>query len=436
MVFGIAPVVNIGFDLSATGSPILFTLNDPVKGELDSEFVLGGEIFEDISQYVRSISIRRGRSRRLDKFQTGTATVVLDNRSRIFDPSYVDSPYFGNIKPRRPINIRIGPEFLFTGLVEDWNLEYALGDDSVAVAACVDGFVLLSGTELASHTGTVQTTGERVAAILDRPEVAWPGGARNIATGTQLVQADTVSENVNALNYLQNVELTEAGALFIDADGVLTFKASNTPSAAIKPIVFTNLFPTPTPYDSLTVPYDAINVSYGFDDGVTGERVAFREIAVEFGTETLFNRVVAGRQNSSTVVTVDDPGSQAEFGVSVLSQDQLLSAADDQLEPLALFLLNRYSTPQVRVRSIGVELRANPYLQELLSLEFGDVVRVRFTPNGIGEPIDQFVTVEGVEHDLSPSSHFMRLQFGLVTYFPFELDNSDYGILDSNVLGL
>jgi hypothetical protein len=431
------PIVRIGFDLSAVGSPILFTLNDPVKGLLDSEFVLGGELFEDVTQYVRNVSVRRGRSRRLDKFQTGTATVTFDNRSRIFDPTYVDSPYFGNIKPRRPITVSIGPEFLFTGLVEDWNLEYDLSGDSIVTAACVDGFVLLAGTELSEHTGVVESSGDRVAAILDRPEVGWPAGSRNIANGSQQVQADTVSEGTNALSYLQLVETTEAGALFIDADGVLTFKGSNTPAAAIKPLVFTNILDVPvTGYDAIDVSYDAVDVSYGFASLIPGTPVQFRDISVEFGTETLFNRVTATRANSSTVVTVDDTVSQAEFGVSVLSQDGLLSASDNQLFPLASFFLNRYAEPLVRIRSIGLELRGNNNAPVLLGLEFGDVVRARFRPNNIGDPIDQFLTIEGVEHSITPNSHFVQFQFGSIAYFPFELDSSDYGILDVNVLGL
>ena len=429
--------VQIGFDLSAVGSPTLFTLNDPVQGQLDSEYVLGGEIYEDVTTYVRGISIRRGRSRRLDRFQTGTATVMFDNRSRAFDPSYTSSPYAGNIKPRRPIIISVGNEFLFTGLIEDWNLEYDLTGDSQAVAACVDGFVLLAGAELAAHTASAQSSGERVSAVLDRTEVSWPAGARDIATGSQALQADTVDSGTNVLSYLEKVQQTESGALFIDADGVLTFRGSNTPSAAIRPVVFTNVLNDPdlSGYTDPDTSYNDPVVDYS-KPGIPGTLIPFREIAVEYGTETLFNRVTLSRDGSSTVATANDLTSQAEFGVATLSADNLLFASDDQLEPMSSFLVNRYGTPQVRIRQIGLDITNNPEASTLLDLEFGDVVRCRFKPNGIGEPIDQYLTVEGIEHEVTHLIHRMRFQFGLITYFPFELGSSDYGILDTNVLGL
>jgi hypothetical protein len=156
--------VRIGFDLSAIGDPTLFTLDDPVQGELDSVYVLGGTLFQDVTQYLRSVSVRRGRSRRLDKFQTGTATIALDNTGRVFDPEYAGSPYVGQIQPRRPIQVTDGVNFLFVGLIEDWNLDYSLNRDSIATALCVDGFTLLASSELAGFTASATLPGARISA--------------------------------------------------------------------------------------------------------------------------------------------------------------------------------------------------------------------------------------------------------------------------------
>lgn len=49
------------------------------------EFVPTGG-WTEISQYVRSINIRRGRQDDLQQFPPGTASLVLDNRDRLFDP--------------------------------------------------------------------------------------------------------------------------------------------------------------------------------------------------------------------------------------------------------------------------------------------------------------------------------------------------------------
>jgi len=428
--------VRIGFDLSAIGDPTLFTLDDPVQGELDSVYVLGGTLFQDVTSYVRGVSVRRGRSRRLDKFQTGTATVTLDNTGRVFDPEYSGSPYVGQIQPRRPIQITDGVNFLFVGLIEDWNLDYSLNRDSIATALCVDGFTLLASSELAGFTASATLPGARISEVLDRPEVSWPAGSRSIATGSQQLQLDTVDEGTGVLNYLQIVEETDAGALFVASDGVLTFNSSNTPSGAYTGFVFTNGNEgVDTPYDSLTVGYDSITTAYAFDP-IPGTFILFNDIGVEYGTETLHNRVVIGREGSTTTAEADDTVSQAAFGISTLSRTGLLFAADDQLAPMAAYLVNRYGTPQVRIRSVGVDVGNSPNKTGLLGLDFGDVVRVRFTPNGIGDPIDQYLTIEGISHEVSPSRHQMTFQFERITYFPFELDSTDYGILNTNVLGL
>lgn len=426
--------VEIGFNLGAVPGPTTFVLNDPVQGELDSTFVLGGELFYDVTEKVRSVSVRRGRSRRLDKSQTGSASVILDNRDRTFDPLYSGSPYAGQVKPRRPLRIKVSGQPVFTGLIEDWNLDYDVSGDSVASASCVDGFVLLAGAELLGFTATAQTSGERVDAILDRAEVAWPAGSRNIDTGSQQLQADAVAANTNALSYLQLVEESEVGSLFIGADGVLTFKAANTPPAAIVDPILTDGSPIAVDYNDPTVAYSDAAIKYvGLDDDDIA--VAYQGIAVEYGTETLFNRVVVSRA-AGTAVAVDDLDSQAEYGVSVLDRSGLLSAADDQVDLIANFLLNKYAEPQVRIREVTVDLGTIDAVPQLVGLEIGDLIRVRYTPNQIGEQISQIAIVEGLAHNVTPQQHLMTFALDRITTLPFELDSIDFGVLDESTLGL
>jgi hypothetical protein len=426
--------VEIGFNLGAVPGPTTFVLNDPVQGELDSSYVLGGELWYDVTNSVRSFSVRRGRSRRLDKSQTGSASIVLDNRDRAFDPLYSGSPYAGQIKPRRPIRITVSGQAVFTGLIEDWNLDYDISGDSMASASCVDGFVLLAGAELAAHTASAQTSGERVAAVLDRSEVAWPAGQRSIATGSQSLQGDSVAAGTNVLNYLQLVEETEVGSLFIGADGVLTFKAANTPSAAIQDAILTDGSPVAVDYNDPAVGYsDAATKYIGLDDDDIA--VGYQGIAVEYGTETLYNRVTVGRAGG-TAVAVDDSSSQAEYGVSVLDRGGLLSASDDQVAAIADYLLSRNAEPQVRIREVTVDLATTTSVPQLVGVEIGDILRVRYTPNGIGEQISQFALVEGVSHNATPQQHTITFALDRITTLPFELNSDDWGVLDTSTLGL
>ena len=82
--------VELGFDLSLSGAGDFFTLNDATKGALNgSTFRLAGDVLVDVTSKTREVTVRRGRSRTLEKFTAGLAQVVLDNRGRDFDPTYV-----------------------------------------------------------------------------------------------------------------------------------------------------------------------------------------------------------------------------------------------------------------------------------------------------------------------------------------------------------
>jgi len=424
--------VEIGFDLGASPGPTVFVLGDPVQGELDSEFVLAGELFYDVTDAVRSVSVRRGRSRRLDKSQTGSAAVTLDNRLRTFDPLYSAGPYFGQIKPRRPIRISVSGQAVFTGLIEDWNLDYDLSGDSIASVSCVDGFVLLAGAEFTAHTAVAELSSERVASVLSRPEVAWPAGLRDIATGSQALQADVVDGGTNVLNYLQLVEETEVGSVFVAADGVLTFKGANTPSAAIQDVVLTDNFDPPTNYNA-GVSYVAALPYVG--PAAADILVPYEGVAVEYGTETLFNRVIVSRVNGGTAVA-DDEASRAEYGVSVLDRSGQLSADDAQVSAVADYLLSRYKQPEVRVREMTVNLLATQSIPQVAAIEIGNLLRTRYTPNGVGAGIEQLALVEGVAHASTPNSHRVTFALDPVTALPFELDNPTWGVLDLSILGL
>ncbi len=59
----------------------------------------------DVTDYVRSIEINRGRAEDLNPFDSGMARVELDNRDGRFNPSNTASPYYPNVKPRKQIRL-------------------------------------------------------------------------------------------------------------------------------------------------------------------------------------------------------------------------------------------------------------------------------------------------------------------------------------------
>lgn len=394
--------VEIGFDLSGGGAPF-FTLDDPTAGVLDNtNFTLGGTLFYDVTDYVIQINTNRGRNRELDKYNAGSLEVVFDNTTRVFDPEYTSSPYYGQIIPHREIRVSSNGSAVFYGLIDDWNLNYQPSGDNTASAIASDGFTLLAQQTLSAHTATPELPGARIEAVLDRPEVAWPLATRNIDAGQVDLQGDVVDEGTGALTYLQVVEQTEAGSLFIAKDGYITFQ------------------------DSLTGPSSATSVDLT-DDG-TG--IPFSNISVVYGSELLYNRVVVTREGGLPQ-TAEDTDSQAAYGISSLNLDGLLFASDSDALALAQYLVQQYSEPEYRFDSLTVQMSELSTTQQnqLLALELTDQVRIKFTPNNIGSQIDKYARITGIEHRIGIFVHELTFRFETLDYASFVLDDPTFGVL-------
>jgi len=240
-----ATTVEVGFELTVGDTPY-FRLNDPVKGKLDNvSYRLAGPIWIDISDAVSSVGIKRGKNRELDRYSAASASVSLHNENRYFDPLNEDSPYVGNIIPRRSIRISTSGYTQFTGVIEDWNLTYDVSGKSNALIQAADAFTLLAQQTLTPGTATQQTTGERVNAVLSQPTVAWPLAQRNIDTGSSVVGTDVFDGNV--LSYLQLVEASEQGQLFMAKNGDVRFvNGSVTPTSGTLTTVRTNWLRNPS----------------------------------------------------------------------------------------------------------------------------------------------------------------------------------------------
>ena len=404
-----ATTVTTFFDLSATGGDF-FTLDDATKGELDNvTYLLAGDIATDITADAMRVSVRRGRDSQLfGDIPAGRASVQLQNRTRTYDPTYASSPYAGNVRPGKRVSIASAGVSIFDGVVNDWNLDYEVGGMSLAFAECVDALGQLGRMEFNAWTATAsQTAGPRITDVLDRPEVAFTAN-RSIDTGVSVLQGDNVSWSSSVLNYLQLVTRSDLGRFYASRTGVVTFR------------------------DRL----DPLNVgaSVTFADDGTG--VPFQGIAVEYGSELLYNRVGIDRENG-TLQTVSDAASQALYGASSLSERGLLLDSDAQSLAMANYLLGIYAEPELRVAELVVELSLLTGTQqaEVLGIDIASVISVTWTPNGVAPAMSRSCIVEGIAHDITPDSHTVTLSLGDADRRSFlQLDDPVFGRLDSNVL--
>jgi len=395
--------VYIAFDLSAQGAEY-FTLDDAVKGLLDNTiYTLPGETFVEVP-FVKSVSITRGKSRELDGYQAGQATVVFDNSNRSYDPYYSGSLYPNQIVPKKKIQIISNDNILFTGIIDDWNYSYDVSGQSEASVICSDGFAYFANLYLEEYTNSVELSSERLNTVLNKSEVNYPVANRLIDTGNEFLKADFVAQGTNVLSYLQLVTQSENANLFMSGENNLVFDNSN---------LF--LFP---------------DLLVKFTDDNSIDSIPYQEIEVIYGTENLYNRISISNANGEVQVA-EDITSQNVYGISTFSQDNLLLADDLDANRLANRILQFNKDPELRINSVSVMLNDLSETQQsaLTNTELTDTTRILFTPNQIGSSIDRFVEVIGIAHQIDPETHRIKFTFKAIIDNPFILDNTTYGRL-------
>lgn len=406
-----AQKVEIGFDLTDNNTGPYFRLDDPVAGVLDNtSYVLGGTIFFDVTDKVKGFSIRRGKSRQLDRYASGQATVVFDNNSRDFDPTYAASPYYGQIIPRREVRITSGTAVQYFGSADDWNLDYQPNGDNTASVSCSDGFRTLANQTLSGGTQTVQTSGERVGAVLDSVDVNWPTSARSIDTGGQTLGADVIDADTNVLSYLQLVETSEPGSLFIGKTGNLVFR-DRTVAPSSDAVILAD--------DETGIPYTGMKVVYG--------------------SELLYNEIVISSKITSGTAVATDALSQNNYGIQNLTQTDLLMSTTLAAEELANWYANKYANPEFRFESVEVIMNdlTSSQQNEILGLELGSVVKIVFTPGNpaISPAIVKYAEIIRLDHQVDNIIHKVSLGFSTLDITFLVLDDTVFGRLDTGALG-
>ena len=402
--------VELAVDLAANGIGDYFTLDDSTKGILGGTvYKLAGDVLVDLTSYVRSVQVRRGRSRVLERFQPGIAEVVLDNRGRDFDPTYAAGPYFGSIVPRKGVRITYSGQPLYEGLVEDWMFDFGLDGDATAVMRCVDGFASISQATVTAGTQATTGSGARVGAVLD--DAGWPTLHRVISTGLATLDNDVVTANTNVATYLAKVESSEQGAFFFDKSNMATFldraQVQDPTSGGVA-------FGTSVPF----VSFEAASLIDEMRNSV----------AVTYTAGT----VVAGTATASSSSSITAYG-QIDYSLDTLVSTNL------QAQAIADFLVNQYSEPRFRVDGLTVIVDALSPTQALsvIDLELADIVTVAVSLpniNSVGSALSRTVAIDEISHSIDIDRHLISFRTSdAIT--GFVLDSSDFGVLDINQLG-
>lgn len=419
-------LVDVGFLVNG------FTLDDPVKGLLDSpDYVLDGSTsFASVADGTTMLSVRRGRQDPDDQFTAGTMTFVLNDTlaDGVFNPFDDDptNPYYDQaqgtpgLAPGRAVELirydnANNPETIFSGFIVDYEYQFRLGGLDTVSVLCADNLYRLASTGIEAQNPIKEFTGTRINWVLDLPEVNYPiGAARDIAAGTVELGGSgqyAIDQGTNVLAYFNQITATaERGRIFVDRDGVL---------------VSQNRIGT-----TLSGPV-AI-----FSD--QGTEIPYNDLKIDFKADEIINLVEVSTRGSH-VGSASDAGSQATYFVKSLFVINSLLESNTAAQDLADYLLNpepepRFTAVQTFFGSLTAAQR-----DTVATLDIGNTVLIEKdiliggTPTQRGEEL----AIEGIEHRLVMDTGHTTRVFTSPTTIVYELilDDANDGILDTNVLG-
>lgn len=168
----------------------------------------------DISAYVRSGNIHRGRSNELEQYAAGSLQLVLDNRTRRFDPFHTSGPYYGKLEARKQIRVtasKWGSTYsLFRGHVNGWPLQPDPTPDLTCTIQAYDGLAYLATVDLPVDRLSAQIE----AAMNDRLSGDWqffswlPMGTPDRVLADKWFQFDKTIQN----NFTFTTETPQTGS--------------------------------------------------------------------------------------------------------------------------------------------------------------------------------------------------------------------------------
>ena len=406
-----------------------FILDSATQGILNgTTYVLDGTTnFASVLDGCDSVKIKRGRQDIGDQFSAGTMVFEMLDTTGIFNPFDESSPYWDStteqpgLAPMRKVrfarydtnNIK---EYLFTGFIVNYDYNFALGGIDTVTVYCADDFYLLAQTYMDEFNVSEELSSARVTAVLDLPEVNFPPGQRDIATGTQTLggaAAFTIENGTSVQAYLAAINQAEQGRLFMARNGDLTFDArlGNTLSASVADF---------------------------HDDGT---EIPYSGVGISFQADQVCNRASVTILGSNNPQVADDAASQAQYFIqnqsitnSLLSDDTAaLSLANYLLEPQPIA---RYTSVQTQFVSL-----TNAQRDQVAIIDIGQTITIEKTFQTSSGPsqLAQELAIEGIEHSISMSYGHSIALFTSPTVIVYELilDDAVFGIIapSDNVLG-
>ena len=414
------PVLGVSIDFAngpAFGNPCV--LDDPTSFLDEAILADSASDLVDVSSIALRVQTKRGRNRILNKFEAGSASIVLRDDNGDFSPSNVDSPYYGKLVPLRKVRVWADYQdeitlvttryFIFSGYITSFDTNFVRGfeETSTVTLQCVDGFRLLNNIAITTvaGAGAGQLTGARINALLDVSD--YPLSQRQIDTGDSPLQADPGTSR-NLLEAIQLVESSEFGGFFFQKTGTATF------------------------YSRDTVSKKADVTPYNFSD--TGSGIGFAEIDFAYDDQLIVNDVTVTRAGG-VAQNVQNSDSINTYFIHSGQRSGILVETDEEAYNQAVMLLQARANATLRIDSMTLNLfdtnaAANDRINAALGMEIFSLLNITKQMPG-GSTVTRELFCQGVSHDITPRSWNTKVFTSEPLIQALILDSTTQGTLDN-----
>jgi hypothetical protein len=413
--------VSINFeDGPAFGNPlilndILTPLDTGILADAPSDIV-------DITSMVYKASVRRGRLRILSNFEVGTASVTLFDPDSWFSPQNTSSPYYGKLVPLRKIQIWADIElsgvdyrfYIFSGYITSYDTGFYVGTDATASVTlqCADGFRLLNNvsTGVAPVPGCTagQFSGVRVEELLDF--AGFPGSMRQIELGDSTMQADPGGQR-NILQAIQTIEQSEFGAFYMSPVGGAKFLSRTTISEL------------------------ADSPARTYSDTGAPDTIKYSDLDFAYDDQLILNDVTVTRYNDgigpALPQTIEDASSILRYFTKSGQRSDILVQTDTEANDQARTLVAARKNAELRIDSMTLNLSDPDAVARNVAALRADIytlVNIEKSMPG-GSTVTRELFVQGVQHDVTPTTWTTKLLTAEPIIQAFILDSTNQGIL-------
>jgi predicted nucleic acid-binding Zn ribbon protein len=197
---------------------------------LDSTDVLAGATWYDISQYIRNVSIFRGRQNvfREASVTPGRASFTIYDPNFYFSVVNTASPYWNatdnrlSIAVSTPVRISRNGEYLFVGQITTYDQNIMQPNYATVNVTCSDEIQVMNNIKLGAQSTIQQSSGDRIKVALDSAGILKGAGERAIANGVCTIGAVPIEDGAALRDYLLRIQNCEYGRMFMSRSGTFT----------------------------------------------------------------------------------------------------------------------------------------------------------------------------------------------------------------------